>query len=365
MDDAVPRRRAVTPVAPDLPTSIDLVRSHLALEEARAKGDAAQVTALSDRLAAMLAEAARQHYARAMTCWAERQDRKALQHFDAALDAHRWNLPGLELPVSRSACLMGLSTIYAAWGQPFAVAAAVALALKSGPSVYRRPRLCQIPILEGLYEQLFGRRENGTFVEVGAFDGETYGNTAGLADLGWRGLYIEPVPAAFELCRKRHAHNVGVTVVNCAVGAEDGMARIFPAREFSTMSRDQIDRNIASGWMSQGAGDAIEVVQRRLATVLSEAGIAPGFELLVVDVEGAEDLVFQDFDLAQWRPQVMIVELADFAPGANDPLVEDAAAATSRRVRRTILAAGYDPVYCDFTNTVFRRAGAPAASGAS
>jgi len=63
----------------------------------------------------------------------------------------------------------------------------------------------ELPVLGGLYELMFGERRDGSFVEVGAFDGETYGNTACLADLGWRGVYVEPVAKACERCRARHA----------------------------------------------------------------------------------------------------------------------------------------------------------------
>ena len=44
----------------------------------------------------------------------------------------------------------------------------------------------------------------GTFVEIGAYDGESFSNTSFLADLGWNGLYVEPVPKFAALCRARH-----------------------------------------------------------------------------------------------------------------------------------------------------------------
>ncbi|MCX8505445.1 MAG: hypothetical protein ORN98_02375, partial [Alphaproteobacteria bacterium] len=54
---------------------------------------------------------------------------------------------------------------------------------------------CQIKDLAKHYENLFGKKDKGVFVEIGAFDGQEVSNTAGLADLGWRGVYVEPVPA--------------------------------------------------------------------------------------------------------------------------------------------------------------------------
>lgn len=339
------------------PSEADVVRLYLDLDAAKNAGDAAAVSSLTHRIGSLLSEMVQRSYDQAIASWAERRDRDAFAAFDAALAAHRLNLLGIALPISPSACYLGLSSIYRAWQQPASVAASIALAVNQGAHFYRRPNLCQIPILEGLYEQLFGRKDDGIFVEVGAFDGETYGNTAGLADQGWRGLYIEPVRAAFELCRQRHASNPRVSVRNCAIGASDGTTEIFQAREFSTVSQAHLMHGIASGWMSAGAYQAIEVEQYRLDTVLSEASIEAGFDLLVVDVEGAEELVFRDFDLARWRPAVMIVELGDFEAPGQSP-VEPAAPfdrAACKRVRELIRCAGYEQIYADFTNSIFRK----------
>src|SRR5262245_29035772 len=53
---------------------------------------------------------------------------------------------------------------------------------------------CQIPNLREQYESLGLSPHTGYFVEVGAFDGESFSNTSFLADQGWSGLYVEPVP---------------------------------------------------------------------------------------------------------------------------------------------------------------------------
>ena len=58
---------------------------------------------------------------------------------------------------------------------------------------------------------------------MGAFDGESYSNTSCLADLGWRGLYIEPVPTFAAGCRERHKQNLGIRVIEVAVSDTDGI----------------------------------------------------------------------------------------------------------------------------------------------
>ncbi len=189
---------------------------------------------------------------------------------------------------------------------------------------------CQIGILDGIYQHCFGRRSQGQFVEIGAYDGETFSNTCGLADLGWRGLYIEPMPASFERCRARHAGNAAVTTLNLAIGAADAVAFMMDEGPLTHIAQAP----------QQGA---VEVKIRRLDDVLTEQGIAVGFDLMVVDVEGFEEAVFAGFDLQHWHPSVMIVEISEFAPP------DAGKAAIAQRLRAT----GYRLLYQDAVNSVY------------
>lgn len=218
---------------------------------------------------------------------------------------------------------------------------------RSGPS-------CQIDQIGSIYERHFGRRRDGTFVEVGAFDGEANSNTSFLADLGWRGLYVEPVPEFAEACARRHAANPGVRVVNAAAGREPGQIEIRIGRALSTSVAEVADAYRDLDWAQGSLTDRrITAEVRRLDDVLHQAGMAPGFELLVVDVEGAETAVFDGFDLADWRPGMLIVELADNHPDfVNLPTIAGPAA----RLRVRLRQAGYCEVHRDVINTVLVRA---------
>lgn len=223
------------------------------------------------------------------------------------------------------------------------------------------PESCQIGGLDAIYETLFGQRTDGQFVEVGAYDGEQLSNTVGLADLGWRGLYIEPVAEYAARCRRRHERNPAITVEQCAIGDAPGTAQIELAHAFSSFHPDAIAAGKALfeipgklntyGTPIDGifTGVVETVTVERLEAVLRRHGFEPGFELLVVDVEGHETAVFDGFELAAWRPQALIVELADML--TRDPAVR----AKAQAVRSHILAVGYEHVHVDEVNTVFAR----------
>jgi hypothetical protein len=71
---------------------------------------------------------------------------------------------------------------------------------------------------------------------------------------------------------------------------------------------------------------------------LERAGAPVGFDLLVIDVEGAERQVFASFDLEKWMPKTLLVELEDEHPDFldNQRVVRDAG-----MIRSRIEAAGY------------------------
>jgi FkbM family methyltransferase len=222
------------------------------------------------------------------------------------------------------------------------------------PRDYEFSSTCQIPALADHYRQLFGGlKTDGTFVEVGAYDGETVSNTSGLADLGWTGLYVEPVERYAAACARRHAANKRVSVANCAVGTEPAVVDLHFGDGLTTALDDQVEMYEQIDW-TKGfhTGQRIRAQQYRLEQLLIAADIEPGFELLVVDVEGSEDAVFDSFDLDVWKPKVMIVELVDHHPDFQS---FEHVTKRSSDLRKRIERHGYRAHYADEVNTIFSR----------
>lgn len=174
---------------------------------------------------------------------------------------------------------------------------------------------CQIPYLGTYYRSYFGERSDGVFVEIGAFDGDTISNTSVLADLGWQGFYVEPVPQYYELCKARNASNRNIEVDCLAIGAEEKKVTIFVGDMLSTSRSDHRDALAEVDWAKGSfVGGAIEARQVTLESYLSSKAISPGFELLSIDVEGGEWDVLRGWDIKKWAPRMVIVELPDEHP---------------------------------------------------
>jgi FkbM family methyltransferase len=328
-----------------------LAKAYVELVELSRRGAQAEARVLYQRISHALRSTVETVWAQGQGHVAQGDFYAALLSYEALLRIHQQNLLNLDLPVPRRACFEQIAAVLGAMGQAVAAEVATTLVARDGASFYQPSPSCQIPILGALLEHLFGQRTDGCFVEVGAYDGETFSNTSCLADMGWRGLYIEPVEQSYLRCVERHRGNPGIHVRNCAIGPEATTIRFWDNGHFSTGSTDEMAVNAANAWVGAGGTREIEVAQIRLDTALPDAGIAPGFDLLVVDVDGMEEAVFQSFDLAHWRPRCMIVELIESSPGfvGHDRLIE-----ASARVRGLIADRGYETIYRDQSNTVLR-----------
>jgi len=216
---------------------------------------------------------------------------------------------------------------------------------------YQVSNSCQIKDLGKIYREIFGYPSKGLFVEVGAYDGESYSNTSCLADHGWQGVYIEPIAEYALKCKDRHSKNK-VAIVNAAIGRERKAIDIFKGEAFTTADSEMVSRYGEINWSKHVDFEQTTCQQIRLEDLLKYFRIAPGFDLLVVDVEGKETEVFSSFDLSYWLPKVLIVEIEDDHDSFQQyqDFVED-----KKNLRQFIHSNRYIDIYKDSINTIFLR----------
>jgi FkbM family methyltransferase len=208
---------------------------------------------------------------------------------------------------------------------------------------------CQIKNLADIYNKYLTSLDDGVFVEVGAYDGESFSNTSCLADVGWRGVYVEPVEEFYKKCKKRHEGN-NVVVLNNSVGSVEGEFPLYVAGCITTTKVSQLEMYRDVNWLKKRTQREEKCTQITLERVLKTNGIEPNFDLLVVDVEGSEVDVFNSFSLSAWKPKMLIVELEDRHP-TFIKYVEHIE--QHKGLRSRISSEGYVEVYRDSINTVF------------
>jgi FkbM family methyltransferase len=181
-----------------------------------------------------------------------------------------------------------------------------------------------------LKDEFFGERR-GFFVEVGANEPQADSQTWQLEQKGWTGVLVEPQPdLAEELRRTRSAK---IYAVACSSPQRAGRAvRIHLAGPHSSLDPELI----VSGISVEGS---IEVPARTLDDILSDAGAPAPIDFLSIDVEGHEIEVLAGFDIARWRPRLILIEDHVVSLDKHRHLTR----AGYRLVRRTGLNAWYLP----------------------
>jgi FkbM family methyltransferase len=140
----------------------------------------------------------------------------------------------------------------------------------------------------------------GYFVEVGANDPRERSQTWHLEQAGWTGILIEPQP---DLATKLRA-NRKAKIFEVACSSPENAGRELPlhvAGPLSTLDR----KHMAPGATPE---KVITVPIRTLDSILMEAGCPAKFDFLSIDVEGHEIEVLRGFDIAHWRPRLILLE---------------------------------------------------------
>ena len=167
--------------------------------------------------------------------------------------------------------------------------------------------------------------QHRTFIEVGAFDPRVFSNTRRLLEKGWQGLMIEPSPDA--VLRLKADSHPNATVVETAAGSAEGSFTLFEpqwpgleggggvsmighATDGTAAQNPFAGRSRISQTIALGTAKPTVVQSRRLDDILAEHWPHDNIDLLCVDVETAEPLVFQGFDLELRRPSLIVVETA-------------------------------------------------------
>jgi FkbM family methyltransferase len=212
---------------------------------------------------------------------------------------------------------------------------------------------CQIKDLDKIYQQVGILTTDGTFVEVGGFDGERFSNSSFLADKGWKGVYVEPIPCYSRLIKARHLLN-SVIVEKCAVSEKEGVQKLYKMSAFSTLSKENLEAYQEMDWSKQFSQnpELIDVKTKTLQKILEDNLISLDFELLIVDVEGFEEVIIQAMIQSPWRPQNVLIELEDNHPSIS---AFKSIKVSHQRVRKLLEDEHYQIIYQDPINSFYTK----------
>ncbi len=142
----------------------------------------------------------------------------------------------------------------------------------------------------------------GFYIDVGANDPIVDSVTKAFYDRGWRGVNIDPSLKAFASLSAMRPRDVNL---NLAVGDADGELVFY---DVSVSGWSTLDANIAKKHRDDGVAVSERVVSVKKLLDICEEYAKGEIHFLKVDVEGAEELVFNGMEFSKFRPWIVVVE---------------------------------------------------------
>jgi len=148
---------------------------------------------------------------------------------------------------------------------------------------------------------------HGFYIDVGANDPVEESVTKIFYDDGWRGINIEPLSACYERLQLLRSRDINIQAL---VGAERGNCILYEFPEDGRYST--VDKSIAERH-ARTLGLKFRSRELPLLTLSSvcEQHAVDEIHFLKIDVEGHEAQVLQGFDLARYRPWILVIEATE------------------------------------------------------
>jgi len=151
-----------------------------------------------------------------------------------------------------------------------------------------------------LWDEVFGGKKQGFFVDVGAFDGQTHSNSAGFEYcLDWSGLLVEANPVQIESIKQWRPCSVTYNVA----ASETNKMCTFVSKLDPELSGLQEGVKTAP----QAGDKLLDVPCIRLGDLFARHGISK-IDYLSVDMEGVEPLALRSIDYDKVQIDVIGIE---------------------------------------------------------
>ena len=157
-----------------------------------------------------------------------------------------------------------------------------------------------------ILRRVFGLKNDGFYVDVGAHHPRRYSNTNHFYKLGWSGINIEPSPDAIKLFRTRRPRDVNLQL---GVSDEAGLLEYFVFEEPAINTFDPALARSRIAATPYRLLETVAVPVEPLGKILARH-IPPGREIdfFSIDVEGLDYKVLRSNDWERFRPLCVMVE---------------------------------------------------------
>ena len=183
-----------------------------------------------------------------------------------------------------------------------------------------------------IIDDLLGKKKEGFYVDIGAYDPTRFSNTKRFYLRGWRGINVEPDPIRIEKFYKERSCDINL---NIGIANTNNLLNFykFSPQTLSTFSKKSLDDYQKQGYK---LNEIIKVRVLKLSKVLEKnyKG-SKRIDFLSIDTEGLDLEVLKGNNWKKFRPKVICIE-----GQINNP-------------KKFLIKLGYKKVYTNQTNSIF------------
>ncbi|MFN2202562.1 MAG: FkbM family methyltransferase, partial [Caldilineaceae bacterium] len=166
-----------------------------------------------------------------------------------------------------------------------------------------------------ILRSLLPDKQDGFYVDVGAYQPKRFSNTYHFYQRGWRGINIDATPGAMSLFNKQRSRDTNLEI---AVSSEPQNLTFYMFNEpaVNTFDSDLAEERRQPGkYVMVGQ---VTIATRRLDDILDEY-LPPGqqIDILAIDVEGYDMQVLLSNDWKRYRPSLVLIEDAYIKSGES------------------------------------------------
>ncbi len=191
---------------------------------------------------------------------------------------------------------------------------------------FLRPRWRRCYSQEGediVLNTLFGYEYQGVYVDIGAHHPLAWSNTKKLAEIGWWGLDIDPMPGTAAKFRKHRPRDICQEVaIDIGAGDRKLYYWLFKDEPRWNCLAPSEPVNTRDGQTFRPTG-RLEVPTWSIVEALDRAGL-PRVDLVNLDIEGGEEYILRHWPWERFPPTAICVEIIGMpaAEVARAPLTQ-------------------------------------------
>lgn len=192
-----------------------------------------------------------------------------------------------------------------------------------------------------ILRKIFYKKNEGFYVDVGAYHPKKSSNTYYFYKKGWKGINIDAMPGSMKLFNRFRPNDINIET---PVGIEDELISYY---EFEDKALNGFETEILKSkdqLKTQNKIKKIHELKSRSLNFILEESLRKDqkIDFLSIDVEGSELRILSGLDLVKYKPEWILIEIWNFEIGefSNNP------------VDKFLRAAGYFPK-AKTINTVF------------